>query len=84
MQMQEARELAADLRRSEALLAGADQTLYVAKRSGRNDITAILRPIHRGMLQFLGFDVLEPQIFYGPVHLTDEQRKQLKAIRGHL
>ena len=39
------------------------------------DITAVLRPIQRGMLQFVGFDVLEPQIVYGPVRMTKEQRE---------
>lgn len=31
------------------------------------------------MLQFVGFEVLEPQIVYGPVRLTDEERKQRLA-----
>lgn len=31
------------------------------------------------MLQFVGFDLLEPQIVYGPVRLTDEQRKEQLA-----
>lgn len=39
-------------------------------------MAGILRPIHRGMLQFVGFDVLAPQVVYGSAHLTDEQRKQ--------
>ncbi|MEZ5729107.1 MAG: NAD(P)H-dependent oxidoreductase [Burkholderiaceae bacterium] len=38
------------------------------------DIHAILRPIHRGMLQFVGFDVLAPQIHYGPVRVDDARR----------
>jgi NAD(P)H dehydrogenase (quinone) len=49
------------------------------KGAFNGDIHAILRPIHRGMLQFVGFDVLEPQIVYGPVRLTDEQRKHQLA-----
>ena len=44
------------------------------------DIAAILRPIQRGMLQFVGFDVLKPQIVYDPVRLADEQRKE--ALRA--
>jgi NAD(P)H dehydrogenase (quinone) len=40
------------------------------------DIAGILRPIHRGILRFVGFNVLAPQIVYGPARLTDEQRKQ--------
>lgn len=38
------------------------------------DMLGILRPIHRGMLQFVGFDVLAPQIVYGPAHMDDRQR----------
>ena len=40
------------------------------------DIAGILRPIHRGILRFVGFNVLAPQIVYGPAQLTDEQRKR--------
>lgn len=38
------------------------------------DIDAILRPIHRGMLRFTGWDVLAPNIVYGPVRLTEDER----------
>ena len=37
-------------------------------------IDGILRPVQRGMLQFVGFDVLAPQINYGPVRLSPEAR----------
>lgn len=40
------------------------------------DIYGILRPVQRGILRFTGFDVLRPNIVYGPVRLTDEQRRQ--------
>jgi NAD(P)H dehydrogenase (quinone) len=40
------------------------------------NIYGILRPIHRGILRFTGFDVLRPNIVYGPARLTDEQRQQ--------
>jgi NAD(P)H dehydrogenase (quinone) len=40
---------------------------------------AILRPVQRGMLQFVGFDVLAPQIAYGPVRLEQGQRAELLA-----
>lgn len=30
--------------------------------------------IHRGMLEFVGYQVLEPVVTYGPAHLTDEER----------
>ncbi len=45
------------------------------KEGKHGDIAGILRPIHRGILRFVGFDVLAPQIVYGPAQLTDEQRK---------
>jgi NAD(P)H dehydrogenase (quinone) len=49
------------------------------------DINGILRPIQRGMLEFVGFDVLKPQIVYGPAQITEEQRKtQLAAWRERL
>lgn len=38
------------------------------------DIHAILRPIHRGMLEFVGFQVFSPHIVYGPAHISDEER----------
>jgi NAD(P)H dehydrogenase (quinone) len=58
-----------------SLTTGGPDEAY--RRGGFNgDIAAILRPIHRGMLQFIGFDVLAPQIVYGPVHLKDDQRRQ--------
>ncbi|TSA33828.1 MAG: flavodoxin family protein [Verrucomicrobiaceae bacterium] len=38
------------------------------------DINSILRPIHRGMLRFTGWDVLIPNIVYGPVRLSEDER----------
>jgi NAD(P)H dehydrogenase (quinone) len=35
---------------------------------------AMLKPIHRGMLEFVGFDVLTPNIVYAPARLSDEAR----------
>lgn len=40
------------------------------------DISAILRPIHRGMFRFVGFDVLAPHIVYSPVRVSDETRRE--------
>ncbi len=40
------------------------------------DIYGILRPVQRGILRFTGFEVLRPNIVYGPVRLTDEERRQ--------
>jgi NAD(P)H dehydrogenase (quinone) len=40
----------------------------------QGDLLGILRPIHRGMLQFTGFTVLAPHVVYGPAGQSDEQR----------
>lgn len=61
-----------------SLTTGGPEDVY-QKGAFNGDIEGILRPIHRGMLQFVGFDVLAPQIVYGPVRMTDEQRKQQLA-----
>lgn len=39
------------------------------------DILGLLWPIHRGIFQFAGFEVLAPQIAYAPAHIGDEERK---------
>jgi putative NADPH-quinone reductase len=57
-----------------SLTTGGPEDAY-RKGAFNGDIAGILRPIHRGMLQFVGFEVLAPQIVYGPVRMNDEQRK---------
>lgn len=42
----------------------------------QGNINNILKPIHRGMLQFTGFTVLQPQIVYGPARKSPEEREQ--------
>jgi NAD(P)H dehydrogenase (quinone) len=61
-----------------SLTTGGPEDAY-RKGAFNGDIAGILRPIQRGMLQFVGFDVLAPQIVYGPVRLTDERRKPALA-----
>jgi NAD(P)H dehydrogenase (quinone) len=57
-----------------SLTAGGPEEAY--RKGGFNgDIAGILRPIQRGVLQFLGFDVLAPQVHYGPARASDEQRE---------
>ncbi len=63
-----------------SLTTGGPEEAY-RKGAFNGDIAAILRPIHRGILQFVGFDVLAPQIVYGPVRLSDEQRNS--ALAGY-
>src|SRR5581483_8290987 len=61
-----------------ALTTGGPGAAYV-KGGFNGDINAILRPVHRGMLQFTGFEVLAPQIAYGPVRLEQGERAELLA-----
>ncbi|MGA7178497.1 MAG: NAD(P)H-dependent oxidoreductase [Thiobacillaceae bacterium] len=61
-----------------SLTTGGPEEAY--RKDGFNgDINAILRPVHRGMLQFVGFEVLAPQIVYAPVRMSDELRTQQLA-----
>jgi len=67
-----------------SLTTGGPEATY-HKEGFTGDIAGILRPIQRGMLQFVGFDVLSPQIVYGPARMTDEQRKrQIEAFTARL
>jgi len=63
-----------------SLTTGGPPAAYV-KGGFNGDIDAILRPIQRGILQFVGFDVLRPQIVYGPVRLEQGQREE--ALRAY-
>lgn len=57
-----------------SLTTGGPAEAYA--RGGFNgDMDAILRPVQRGILQFVGFDVLAPQIHFAPVRASFEQRE---------
>jgi NAD(P)H dehydrogenase (quinone) len=57
-----------------SLTTGSSANAYLP--NGFNgEIGAILRPIHRGMLQFVGFDVLRPQVVWQPSHLDEADRR---------
>ena len=58
-----------------SLTTGGPETTYL-KDGNNGDLMGILRPVHRGILQFVGFDVLAPQVVYSPVRLTQEERKR--------
>ncbi|MEE4240457.1 MAG: NAD(P)H-dependent oxidoreductase [Desulfopila sp.] len=65
-----------------SLTTGGPQQSYL--EDGFNgDIHSILRPIHRGILQFVGFRILFPHIVFGPAHLTDEERTLLLGQYGN-
>lgn len=62
-----------------SLTTGGPHDAYV-KGGFNGDIMGVLRPIQRGMLQFLGFEVLAPHVVYGPVRLTEEERRHQLAV----
>jgi NAD(P)H dehydrogenase (quinone) len=57
-----------------SLTTGGPEEAYL-KGGFNGDVEAILRPIQRGILEFIGFDVLAPQIHFGPVRASQEQRE---------
>ena len=58
---------------------------HYEKGGWNGDIHAILRPIQRGVLEFVGFSVLSPHIIYGPAHMNDEERaKAIDEYRARL
>ncbi len=65
-----------------SLTTGGPAPAYL-KGGFNGDIHAILRPIQRGILQFVGFEVLAPQIVYGPVRRLLQGRKD-RAASGRL
>jgi len=62
-----------------SLTTGGPESNYL-KGGFNGDMAGILRPIHRGILEFTGFTVLAPQIVYGPVRLSDEERANELAV----
>jgi len=56
-----------------SLTTGGKEADYL--KDGLNgDLYGILRPLHRGILQFTGFSVLHPQVVYGPARIPAEER----------
>jgi len=53
---------------------GANENAYL-KNGLHGDPYGVLKPIHRGILHFTGFDVLRPQVVYAPVRQTAAQRE---------
>jgi NAD(P)H dehydrogenase (quinone) len=43
------------------------------------DLAGVLRPLHRGMLEFTGWTVLAPQVVYGPARLSEAEREAALA-----
>lgn len=56
-----------------SLTIGGQKDDYL-KTGSHGDMDNMLKPLHRGILQFTGFSVLEPQIVYGPARQTAAER----------
>jgi len=65
-----------------SLTTGSAEDAY--RRGGFNgEIAGILRPIQRGILQFVGFDVLAPQVVYAPARMSIGERQKHLAAFSH-
>lgn len=56
-----------------SLTTGGAEDNYI-KGGFNGDLAGILRPLHRGILEFTGFTVLQPQVTYGPARQSAEER----------
>ncbi|WP_257668811.1 NAD(P)H-dependent oxidoreductase [Parapedobacter tibetensis] len=67
-----------------SLTTGGGEADYV--QGGLNgDLAGILRPLHRGILEFTGFSVLRPHVVYGPARQSAEERAhELEAWKTRL
>ena len=54
-----------------------DDEEYFQKGGIHGDIHEILNPIHRGILQYVGFDILSDQIFYAPDEKIPSEQDEL-------
>jgi putative NADPH-quinone reductase len=61
-----------------SLTTGSSEERYL-KGGLHGDIHGVLRPVQRGILEFVGFSVLAPHVVYGLAHMTDEQRETALA-----
>lgn len=67
-----------------SLTTGGGEADYL-KGGFNGDLTGILRPLQRGILEFTGFSVLRPHVVYGPVRQSAEGRgHELEAWKTRL
>lgn len=58
-----------------SLTTGGPEMAFT-KEGFNGDLRGILRPIHRGILEFVGFEVLAPHVVFGPARLSDDERNR--------
>ena len=61
-----------------SLTTGAKEDAWAGGMLG--EIDRALWPLHFGILGFLGFQVLKPNVVYGPARMSDAQRAEALAI----
>ncbi len=67
-----------------SLTTGSGPEKYISD-GFEGDIMGILRPIHRGILQFTGFSVLAPHITYSPARKSKQELElELQAYASRL
>lgn len=59
-----------------SLTTGSPEDHYL-KDGPYGDINGILKPIHRGIFEYTGFSVLQPQLSYAVAHITDKERQSI-------
>lgn len=59
-----------------SITTGSPEDHYL-KDGPYGDIQGILRPIHRGIFEYTGFSVLQPQLNYAVAHIKDEERQEM-------
>ncbi|WP_343306504.1 NAD(P)H-dependent oxidoreductase [Chitinophaga niabensis] len=62
-----------------SLTTGGKEADYL-KNGFNGDLLSMLKPLHRGILQFTGFSVLQPQVVYGPARISSAEREE--ALSG--
>lgn len=61
-----------------SLTTGGKEADYF-KNGFNGDLLSMLKPLHRGILQFTGFSVLHPQVVYGPARISPAERAEALA-----
>jgi len=57
-----------------SITTGSPEENYI-DQGHDGDINGILRPIHRGIFEYTGFSVLQPQLNYSVARISDQERQ---------
>lgn len=56
------------------LTTGGSQESFAGEHDGLGRLEDFLYHVHRGMLEFVGYRVLDPVVTFGPAHLSQDER----------